>query len=48
MMRIRGNYGGIWNLLALSGGAPMRMSLIGKEKEYEPLGVWFDNEYKML
>lgn len=48
LMRITGNYGAIWNLLALSGGAPMQMSLIGKEKEYEPVGVWFNNEYKML
>ncbi len=48
LMRISGKEGAIWNLLAVSGGAPMHMSLIGKENEYEPLGVWFDNEYKML
>lgn len=48
LMRITGNYRAIWDLLALSGGAPMPMALIGKEKEYEPLGVWFNNEYKML
>lgn len=47
-MRIRGKNTTLWNLLAISGGAPMRMSLIGKEKEYEPLGIWVDNEYKML
>lgn len=48
LMRITGNYGAIWNLLSLSGGTPMAMSLIGKENQYEPLGVWFNNEYKML
>lgn len=48
LMRISGNYGAIWNLLSLSGGAPMHMSLIGKEKEYIPVGVWSGNEYKML
>jgi hypothetical protein len=48
LMRIRGKESVIWNLLALSGGTPMRMSLIGKENEYEPVGVWFNNEYKML
>jgi hypothetical protein len=47
-MLIRRNYGAIWNLLALSGGKPMQISMIGKEKGYEPLGVWYDNEYKML
>jgi hypothetical protein len=48
LMRIRGKESALWNLLALSGGAPMRISLIGKEREYEPIGVWFNNEYKML
>lgn len=48
LMRIAGNYRAIWDLMALSGGVPMSMSLIGNEKEYEPLGVWFNNEYKML
>jgi len=48
LMRIRANETALWQLLALSGGAPLRMSLIGKEKEYTPLGVWTDNEYKML
>ncbi|HVU95310.1 MAG TPA: SWIM zinc finger family protein [Puia sp.] len=48
LMRLRARESATWNLLALSGGAPMRMSLIGKEKEYTPLGVWTDNEYKIL
>jgi hypothetical protein len=48
LMRINGKESTIWNLLAVSGGAPMHMSLIGKENEFEPLGVWFDNQYKML
>jgi hypothetical protein len=47
-MPISRNYGAIWNLLAFSGGKPLQISLIGKEKEYEPLGVWYNNEYKML
>jgi hypothetical protein len=48
LMRVRGKESAIWDLLALTGGTPMRMTLIGKEKEYEPVGVWFNNEYKML
>jgi SWIM zinc finger len=47
-MSIARNQGAIWNLLALSGGRPMQISLIGREKEYEPIGVWYNNEYKML
>jgi len=47
-MPISRNYGAIWNLLAFSGGKPVQISLIGKENEYEPLGVWYNNEYKML
>jgi hypothetical protein len=48
LMRLRAKDDVVWNLLALSGGVPLRMTLIGKEKEYEPVGVWFNNEYKML
>lgn len=48
LMRLSGKESTLWNLLALSGGAPLRMSLIGKEKEYTPLGVWIENEYKIL
>jgi len=48
LMRISGNAGALWNILAMSGGAPMPMTLIGKENEYAPVGVWLGNEYKML
>jgi hypothetical protein len=47
-MPISRNYGAIWNLLAVSGGKPVQVSFIGKEKEYEPLGIWHNNEYKLL
>jgi hypothetical protein len=39
---------GIWNMLALSGGRKMKVFALGKENEYEPLGVWIDNKYKIL
>lgn len=38
----------IWKLLSLSGGQPMDMAVIGKEDMFEPLGVWQDNEYKII
>ena len=37
-----------WKLLALSGGAPVKLFAIGKETEFIPLGVWVDGHYKML
>lgn len=48
MMPIVQNYGAIWKLLSLSGGALLPMSLIGRENQYEPIGVWYNNEYKIL
>jgi hypothetical protein len=38
----------IWNMLALSGGKKLKVFAIGKENEYEPIGVWIDNHYKVL
>lgn len=48
LMRMHASESTLWNLLALSGGAPMQLSLLGKEKEYEPLGIWTQNGYKTL
>jgi len=38
----------IWKLLAISGGQPLDISVIGKEQIYEPVGVWQQEEYKIL
>jgi hypothetical protein len=48
LMPIRGGFKHIWKLLALSGGGPLNMALLGKEKVYEPLGVWHNGAYKIL
>jgi hypothetical protein len=48
MMPLAKNYGALWMLLSISGGEALTMSLIGKENEYEPVGVWYNNEYKSL
>lgn len=48
MMNIKGGFKNIWKLLSLSGGDPLNMAVVGKEKEYEPFGVWYQNEYKIL
>lgn len=38
----------IWKLLSLSGGAPMNMTVTGHEDAFEPMGVWLNQEYKLL
>jgi hypothetical protein len=48
MMRLKNEHKTIWKILSLSGGDAMNMVVIGKEDEYEPVGVWYKNEYKIL
>lgn len=37
-----------WKLLSLSGGQPMDMVIVGKENEFEPIGVWVEEKYQSL
>jgi hypothetical protein len=37
-----------WKLMAISGGKPLRIFAVGRENNFEPLGAWIDNQYKML
>ncbi|MEP6748965.1 MAG: SWIM zinc finger family protein [Bacteroidota bacterium] len=48
IMPVKAGFVNIWTVLSLSGGAPLHMAVIGKEKEYEPVGVWYNNEYKII
>ncbi|OCX54347.1 hypothetical protein BEL04_08810 [Mucilaginibacter sp. PPCGB 2223] len=45
---ISSSFKNIWQLLALSGGEPLTMTVIGKENEYRPLGVWHGQNYKAI
>jgi hypothetical protein len=47
-MQIKDDYKSIWKLLSLSGGEPLTMAVIGKENNYEPIGAWHHNQYKVL
>jgi SWIM zinc finger len=38
----------IWAILSISAGAALDMVVIGKEDQYEPVGLWYENEYKIL
>ncbi|HEY8894149.1 MAG TPA: SWIM zinc finger family protein [Niastella sp.] len=48
MMSIRAGFKHIWKLLSLSGGEALNMAVVGKEKVFEPFGVWYQQEYKIL
>jgi len=48
MMSIRTGFKNIWKLLSLSGGDALNIAVVGKEKVYEPIGVWHQYEYKIL
>ena len=48
IMRLQKQYNSLWTLLSISGGKALPMVVIGKEKEYTPVGVWSNNEYKIL
>lgn len=47
-MPVSEKFSNIWKLLALSGGDPLDIAVVGKEKSYEPLGVWHNGIYKLL
>lgn len=46
LMPLKENSTAIWKILSLSGGERLNMAVIGKENLFEPIGVWFNNEYK--
>lgn len=48
MMSIKTGFKHIWKLLSLSGGEALNMAVVGKEKVFEPFGVWHQQEYKIL
>jgi hypothetical protein len=37
-----------WKLMSLSGGKPLRIFAVGREHNFEPLGAWIGNQYKLL
>ena len=42
---LKDGYTNLYKLLALSGGKPLKMAVLGKENEFEPIGVWINNQY---
>lgn len=48
LMPISPDFTNTWKLLSLSGGEALNMAVIGKEKLFVPIGVWHNNQYKLL
>jgi hypothetical protein len=37
-----------WKLMSISGGKPVRLFAVGRENNFEPIGVWMNNQYLIL
>jgi len=48
LCKITADFKNIWQLMAITGGEPVTMSIIGKENEYRPIGAWFNNNYQSV
>jgi SWIM zinc finger len=48
IVKIKNEYQNLWKLLAISGGEALDMAVIGREDLYQPMGVWQNNEYKIV
>jgi hypothetical protein len=45
---IKESFRSIYYLLAISGGEPVTLAIVGSEKTYEPLGAWHMDKYYIL
>lgn len=48
IVQLKDGFTGIWKLLSISGGNALDMVVIGKERVYEPMGVWSEQTYKPI
>lgn len=48
LISIRDDFNKMWKLLALSGGHSLDMVVLGKENNYQPIGVWQHQIYKAI
>lgn len=47
-VKISNAFNNIWKLMAVSGGKPVTLSVMGKENVFLPLGIWINDTYKPL
>jgi hypothetical protein len=48
LINLKKQFKGFYTLLAVSGGEAMKMALVGREDEFEPIGVWNGEQYLPL
>jgi len=48
LMQLPEHFPKLYNLLSLSGGKALKMTVIGRENIFEPIGVWVNNQYILL
>lgn len=48
MIALKNSNKNIWTLLSYSGGQALDMAVVGREDEYEVVGLWHNNEYRQL
>ena len=48
LMKITEGFSNIWKLVSISGGAPLSLTVVGKENNYLPLGTWQNGVYNLL
>lgn len=48
MMPLKETYSNLWKLLAVSAMQPHDMAIVSNGVQYEPLGIWQNDQYKMI
>jgi hypothetical protein len=48
LMPVKPGFTGLYQLLAVSGGLPLDMAVVGREDAFEPLGLWSNGQYMGL
>ncbi|SFD01933.1 SWIM zinc finger [Chitinophaga sp. CF118] len=48
LVKVKESFTGIYRLMAISGGKPLDLAVLGSENNYEPLGILWGNQYIFL
>lgn len=48
LVKVKDNFTGMYKLMAISGGLPLDLAVLGSENYYEPLGIWSRGQYFFL
>jgi hypothetical protein len=48
LVKVNENFTGMYKLMAISGGLPLDLAVLGSENNYEPLGIWSRGQYFFL